>query len=751
MLCPSPMINGNLELLAAKLRASLTATSAHTGSGGSNNPFSGLLPPGPVNIFPSTSSGNGNGNNNNYSINQIPEQVHLQLGFLMDDVLSVLELDTYYQALDSTLLYVADPLVYSLSNGHGQTVPASAGALGTSGLEETVLTVKTGDVLVVEGEGLASLPLAEGELNITVGTGRCPVASLSMRQIICNPPSVPPPPTDETGRRNVQLELPAVILRIGSTFRRHLGYLHYGDFYASYSSSSSNGNGLSGTGNGFSQRSEDGGSSLDSSTTVDTRFYHQNAFNSRFDPSSLGPGSPSSGGGGGLTSFFFSTSSSSSSSGTSGAGPSTTTTTTVLNLEVLIGVLAFTGVVLAILSVLGLAAYRHKTTEAEREYRRIQLQMDTLESSVRSECKQAFAELQTDILQASGLLSLEELHQRMTCLPTHDERTFLLRMMTMTMGTSMSSNQTGSDLFWKGKEGQKYNDQLYSCSLESAYFTYGEVRRKAYGSLRESKGSIFWQQSAYFNPQIEPKNCPLPGTYSAQGHGLSLSHPAHTRALSPPPPTGENFYTLNSTSGAVGGRTLSSRVTTLTRHLNGQSVLLQTTSQTGVNPAVAAAAPPASNHSSSSNHTSLPETFLETLLLNRNFILVLVEVLESQATFTSADRLHFASLLTLSLLDRMEYTFDVMRHLLARQIDTLMGAKGGGARSFLATGRGGPGASSTSGEATSVAEKMLADWLSVCLFKYVREVASGPLFLLHSAVKHQVEKGPVDALTGMSR
>lgn len=34
-----------------------------------------------------------------------------------------------------------------------------------------------------------------------------------------------------------------------------------------------------------------------------------------------------------------------------------------------------------------LVVYRRKSTQAEREYKRIQIQMDTLESNVRSECK----------------------------------------------------------------------------------------------------------------------------------------------------------------------------------------------------------------------------------------------------------------------------------------------------------------------------------------------------------------------------
>lgn len=63
-----------------------------------------------------------------------------------------------------------------------------------------------------------------------------------------------------------------------------------------------------------------------------------------------------------------------------------------------------------------LLIYRRKTTQAEREYKRIQIQMITLESNVRSECKQAFAELQTDMtdltadLETSGIPSLDHIN-----------------------------------------------------------------------------------------------------------------------------------------------------------------------------------------------------------------------------------------------------------------------------------------------------------------------------------------------------
>jgi len=66
-----------------------------------------------------------------------------------------------------------------------------------------------------------------------------------------------------------------------------------------------------------------------------------------------------------------------------------------------------------LLSLILLAFFRHKSSQAEREYKRIQLQMDSLENSVRSECKQAFAELQTDLtdlnhdIQATGIPILD--------------------------------------------------------------------------------------------------------------------------------------------------------------------------------------------------------------------------------------------------------------------------------------------------------------------------------------------------------
>jgi len=58
---------------------------------------------------------------------------------------------------------------------------------------------------------------------------------------------------------------------------------------------------------------------------------------------------------------------------------------------------------LAAVVVLGVAWWRRNHwRRVERDYKRIQLQMDLLESNVRHECKQAFAELQTDMTDLTG-------------------------------------------------------------------------------------------------------------------------------------------------------------------------------------------------------------------------------------------------------------------------------------------------------------------------------------------------------------
>ncbi|XP_033220264.1 plexin-B [Belonocnema kinseyi] len=221
-------------------------------------------------------------------------QLSLKIGFVMDNVETVRDLEKHFQNLRNRLLYVEDPKFFPFPRD---------------------VKLYKGDTLVIEGENLIYAS-DESDVNVTVGTLPCNVTSLALTQLVCIPPDQQPADTDELGVKTDR-GLPLVVVRIGRSLRFPIGYLHY-DVIKSY------------------------------------------------------PIPP----------------------------------------EAIAGIAAGT-FGLVFLFVLVLVIYRRKSTQAEREYKRIQIQMDTLESNVRMECKQAFAELQTDMtdltadLESSGIPTLD--------------------------------------------------------------------------------------------------------------------------------------------------------------------------------------------------------------------------------------------------------------------------------------------------------------------------------------------------------
>merc|ERR1712038_1111958 len=92
----------------------------------------------------------------------------------------------------------------------------------------------------------------------------------------------------------------------------------------------------------------------------------------------------------------------------------------MISSEVIGAISAVTAILVAI-GIVVLIVLKHKSSQAEREYKRIQIQMDTLENNVRSECKQAFAELQTDMTDLT--MDLET-----SGIPLLDHRTFVMKV-----------------------------------------------------------------------------------------------------------------------------------------------------------------------------------------------------------------------------------------------------------------------------------------------------------------------------------
>ncbi|XP_037069956.1 plexin-B-like [Pollicipes pollicipes] len=226
----------------------------------------------------------------------------LNIGFIMDSVAGVRNLKQHSALMRSTLLYVQDPVVMPFPGR---------------------VKLYKGDTLVIEGQNL-NLAADESDMRVLIGTHSCNVTSLALSQLVCTPPAVQPPGTDDLGRPTPE-QVPLVVVRVGENLRFPLGLLRY-EMIKPYT----------------------------------------------FPPE-------------------------------------------------VVGGIAVSGVILVLLSVVILAVYRRKSTQAEREYKRIQIQMDTLESNVRMECKQAFAELQTDITDLTA--DLES-----TGIPIFDHRTFVMKV-----------------------------------------------------------------------------------------------------------------------------------------------------------------------------------------------------------------------------------------------------------------------------------------------------------------------------------
>ncbi|ELK27634.1 Plexin-A2 [Myotis davidii] len=102
-----------------------------------------------------------------------------------------------------------------------------------------------------------------------------------------------------------------------------------------------------------------------------------------------------------------------------------------------------------------------------------------------------------------------------------------------------------------------------------------------------------------------------------------------------------------------------------------------------------------------------------------------------------ADRGNVASLIMTGLQGRLEYATDVLKQLLSDLIDKNLENKNHPKLLLRRT--------------ESVAEKMLTNWFAFLLHKFLKECAAEPLFMLYCAIKQQMEKGPIDAITGEAR
>ncbi|KAM4582696.1 plexin-B1-like isoform 3-T3 [Fundulus diaphanus] len=122
---------------------------------------------------------------------------------------------------------------------------------------------------------------------------------------------------------------------------------------------------------------------------------------------------------------------------------------------------------------------------------------------------------------------------------------------------------------------------------------------------------------------------------------------------------------------------------------------------------------------------------LSNLLNSKLFLTKFIHTLESQRTFSPRDRAYVASLLTVALHGKLEYFTDILKTLLNDLVEQYVAKN---PKLMLR-------------RTETVVEKLLTNWMSICLYTFLRDSASESLYMLFKAIKHQVDKGPVDAVT----
>ncbi|XP_075130601.1 plexin-C1 [Leptodactylus fuscus] len=122
---------------------------------------------------------------------------------------------------------------------------------------------------------------------------------------------------------------------------------------------------------------------------------------------------------------------------------------------------------------------------------------------------------------------------------------------------------------------------------------------------------------------------------------------------------------------------------------------------------------------------------LNTLFENQNFLALLIHTLEKQNDFSIKDRCMFASFLTINFQSNLLYLTGLLERLTKDLIE-----QSSNKHPKLMLRR-----------TETVVEKLLTNWMSTCLYGFLRESVGEPLYNLVYTLNQRIHKGPVDAVT----
>ncbi|XP_065901064.1 plexin-A4-like isoform X2 [Dysidea avara] len=124
------------------------------------------------------------------------------------------------------------------------------------------------------------------------------------------------------------------------------------------------------------------------------------------------------------------------------------------------------------------------------------------------------------------------------------------------------------------------------------------------------------------------------------------------------------------------------------------------------------------------------------LMMDKRFLLILIKTMEEQRDFSIREKCQMGNLLTVILHTRLDYLTQIMKLSMSELI-----RKSVAKDNYRVLLR----------RTDSVAERILSNWLALCLHQHILDQVGQPLYMLFRAIKGQLEKGPVDVVTGDAR
>ncbi|KAH3876459.1 hypothetical protein DPMN_000302 [Dreissena polymorpha] len=131
-----------------------------------------------------------------------------------------------------------------------------------------------------------------------------------------------------------------------------------------------------------------------------------------------------------------------------------------------------------------------------------------------------------------------------------------------------------------------------------------------------------------------------------------------------------------------------------------------------------------------------PLQSFEVLLGNKLFLASLIGTMEKQRSFFIREKSNLASNLCLIMMGRMDYLHEVIEDLLTNRVQETSGK-----RAMKTLFR----------RCDGITEKLLSNWLLLCLHPHLTGNIGCQLYLLYMATRKTIESGPIDDLTNDSK